>query len=351
MSEEQSERTVYIIGAGFSYGYDPSSYPLMGNFFDDVQTKNTESFHSADLNELGAIFSILFGDLTNIDVEQALAFCELMENGPVYIDEDNKKKIIAGKMEETIKSYLRSRLVHPLSEKNPSYKSWAESINPHDVIITFNYDWLIEALLQKHRKDSLNLVNNLFMEITKQFEEEEEYSKPHKSILLKLHGSLHWYTCSNPGCKNNKSIYIPYDKVIPYITEGSGRENLFGISRCRNCSSSLEQVIIYPEMAKKYVRFPKIGHLWNIAKEALSSAQKIIIIGYSFRIQDLATSFLMCHTLNYPSPQKPELILIDKHYDKVKTRLKYLLPNLKESIENAKSYRNLADYMQNHKSD
>ena len=335
MSED---KTVYIVGAGFSHGYCAEKYPLTGNMFSSNLPEGILSNGEKSMlrDYLG---KFLDGDIREFDIEDALAYCDLVEQGQMKFKRDIDNRLVAMQLSSILKKFLIQRLQMAIKyEASESYMEWIKSVGNNDYIITYNYDLLLESLICGQNSGSIELYENLRKEIMETRSLSEPFRPLEKGYLLKLHGSLNWYVCSNDLCPNHSTIVIrdrEYDEP----------EKQFGF--CRNCSSDLEPVIIYPGISKRYERFPKIGHLWTMAENALFVATKIIIIGYSFRAQDIATSFMMRNSLWFDDPGTKRWIIIDPKHDCIKERLTALLPTRKCEIEKCQSYESVDDFIKN----
>jgi NAD-dependent SIR2 family protein deacetylase len=185
---------------------------------------------------------------------------------------------------------------------------------------------------------------NLKEELAFKYKHISLLSDPVESEILKLHGSLTWFVCTNSYCHNHMQVYSMINEVPKILLEKSLKKFTF-YRNCRNCSSPLEEVIIYPGMIKRYEKFPKIGHLWNLASRVLTRAQRIVIIGYSFRPQDVATTFLVKSSLLSTDNSDLQLIIVDKDSNLIKTRLKKLLPTLESKVDKCTIHKDVAEFM------
>jgi NAD-dependent SIR2 family protein deacetylase len=329
------ERTVYIIGAGFSHGYDGNNFPLMAGFCDKLNKEPISKIEETILQDI-------FNELKRIDIEDAMAYCDLVASGAFIFPRKSAgikihDREFALQLSSSLRKYIGTRLQIDINiPPNSPYLKWIKSIGEADTIITYNYDLLLENLLKEAK---LNLYENLRNEIENTYESSDKSPFFKKEYLLKLHGSINWYTCSNPVCPNHRIIRVSDPANVS--KESQDAQFYF----CRNCSSSLDPVLIYPGMIKQFHEHPKVSHQWYIAHSKLVNAQRIVSIGYSFRQQDIATSFLLRKALNSDSKK---WIIIDPNPENVKKRLSDLLPWRKRKLEACQTFKSIADYMKKH---
>ncbi|MGG2196433.1 SIR2 family protein [Paenibacillus validus] len=129
-------------------------------------------------------------------------------------------------------------------------------------IISLNYDLLLDhAIYRKTQKLPHYGLNK---------------KRPNTGYrLYKLHGSLNWAVC--PFCQQIRTFS---DKVAHKLFETQ--------KRCQSCiSTNLEPVLITPTMLKDY-NIPELPRVWNEAFQALSTATKLVFVGYSLPPADFA---------------------------------------------------------------
>jgi len=158
-------------------------------------------------------------------------------------------------------------------------------------IITFNQDILIEkVLVGLNRKSSLWFPNDGYMRdfnftypSNKKLEMFKTGDKSSSSEikLMKLHGSLNWYTLTTSKDKipstmtNSKQIKCTANMKIPpeftYVSNAGYRKKW-----------STWPVIIPPVYEKGGFITDTISPIWNSAQDLIKSADQIIVYGYSF---------------------------------------------------------------------
>ena len=97
------------------------------------------------------------------------------------------------------------------------------------------------------------------------------------SLVLKLHGSLNWYSCRS--C--DQHVAADMQQIDAAVQSG-----LYPIvAMCRSCSATAQQMIV-PPTAMKMVQHPVLLDIRQQAEQAFSSAKMIVVIGYSFGESD-----------------------------------------------------------------
>jgi hypothetical protein len=136
---------------------------------------------------------------------------------------------------------------------------FAELLRAGDVVITFNWDLLVEEALYDLNKDW-------------------KYSRCDDAIcILKPHGSLDWY--------DSKEVSIKRDLVFP-LNEKFRRIQVFKRFRPPRVSSPAVPVILPPVLNKK-IAYMELQAIWRDAWLALRHAREIYVIGYSLPPEDL----------------------------------------------------------------
>jgi hypothetical protein len=140
---------------------------------------------------------------------------------------------------------------------------FAEVLRPGDVVITFNWDLLVEEALYDLKK-------------------EWKYELRDGVIcILKPHGSLDWY--------DSKEASIAPDLVFP-LNQKFRRILVFKRFRPPRVPNPVVPVILPPVINKKIV-YKELQSIWRGAWLALRHAPEIYVIGYSLPPEDLHARF------------------------------------------------------------
>jgi NAD-dependent SIR2 family protein deacetylase len=100
-----------------------------------------------------------------------------------------------------------------------------------------------------------------------------------KSVYLKLHGSIDWFSCSNSGCRAHGELFVVEDPMKEYF--------------CSDCYEHLYNVLIPPVLNKQLKEFPIIRKIWNTALHEMREAKHLVIWGYSLPPTDFYSSWLL----------------------------------------------------------
>lgn len=368
---------VIILGAGASKSYKDSltkeRMPIASDFFTTFNkleiSKNTWVLIGGILNYLQQFHGIGFEDFRD--------YHEDIENLHSEIEDkliDAFKHSIGGFHDEnslmTCSTYVQliflfSSVINEIQNGpvSVSHINLVKKIKPSDVILTFNWDTLMDRALQHETNwttDNGYLVspNQIYRDkwIPKTASTKDDFP-----LLLKLHGSTNWLTSYmiveegkfkllqeltpeeffiyestiNPyntydgrymGGYNDFSYgYYPPNlpligKKLPdgmLLSRGIIRTpfNPKGISEDKGLVSM--PLIIPPVKEKKYDFFGSLfSQLWNKAEESIRNADKIIIIGYSFPKTDIRTDKLFKDAF-LKRDTMPEIVIINPYPENI----------------------------------
>lgn len=155
-----------------------------------------------------------------------------------------------------------------------------------DTVITFNYDLVLDRAFEQMGIDfgyGLNI-------------DQSDASGPDVTFL-KLHGSINWKTC--PTCEGVK------------ITSAIDSKN--ALSNCSDCGQRLSPLLVPPSWDKASSGIHgarQLASQWRAAAEALTSATRICIIGYSVPETDAFFRYLLTLGLA-ENPRLNILLVID----------------------------------------
>ncbi len=151
-------------------------------------------------------------------------------------------------------------------------------------IVTFNYDLLTEQLLDDLHWRFTYAPCGVAIE----FEDDRRRKRlRHRGThvkLLKLHGSVNWGVCR--GCNTAK-------KGNDFVTAFESPYNPPPRKRRPWCGARLLEPGIIPPISGKAGELRHMDALWRAAREALSRAREIIIVGYSLPATDHEAVSLM----------------------------------------------------------
>ena len=185
-------------------------------------------------------------------------------------------------------------------------------------IISFNYDTVIEtgvetSYLFNNGSNSRVGPQNILRDLPPPANPEHRIDAYDSTFrLLKLHGSLDWWWVPSDasGATLSRSTLSRYDN-LGGIFERLRRQRLPG-----------RAPFIVPPSATKSVYFqnPVTRELWRSAYEALQSADRITMIGYSMSPGDVVMSGLLASAIGERREQ-PIIEVVDLHPEKPRKRL------------------------------
>jgi hypothetical protein len=128
-----------------------------------------------------------------VDFEEFISFLDVehylgLRGGDTWSADGNEGQLIVKRL---IGKIIHERTMQALDALPSCYLQFAESLAPSDIIVTFNYDLLIERSLERvgkpyrlfpHRFSSIGRASNTID------------SSKQEVILLKMHGSVDWFS-------------------------------------------------------------------------------------------------------------------------------------------------------------
>ena len=271
-------------GASFVDGGSGCLPPLDGDFFTQLQRVSNPK-HKGTIDRVLEDVVKLFGH--NFSVTLETMFTTIEHTLRVV----NATKEVAGWRKrdlEVMRTRLKQAIAAVLEESLTAggrdhrecehHKALVTRLAKKDTVVSFNYDCLIDAMLQQHGKGKWNARYGYGLPMPKGKgshitgeqrwtpENAEAPSRSSTARLLKLHGSIHFHAES----QDRFTL-----KERPYT-----RQN-----------GNLRFEIIPPEWNKHFDEgvFQK---LWCLARDNIHKASTIVVIGYSFPLTDLHTSAL-----------------------------------------------------------
>ncbi len=301
-------KTVFILGAGASYSHSNKEFPLINDIFKVAKQLFVTPLMD-DINVLNLNYECVENYINNnfnksiLDSRQKLDIEDILTNLEIDIEKtkSNDLQIIRDSVITIILATffkLTSKSDH--YKKNGEYFLFLNKLKDNDTIITYNWDLLLDNILDREKliikiKDRELYENDIKNTRRKQylrmlmdlsayrdyhnFRINAPYEQYHsEGYYLKLHGSIDWLYCPNEDCGS-------YSKVFPL-------NNIIAEYKCRECSSKMKHLIIPPILNKNYSSFPFIKKLWNIALEEFTSADELVIWGYQLPPTDFYNKWL-----------------------------------------------------------
>lgn len=393
---------VLLMGAGASKAYEQSKskikMPIAKDFFQTYNklevSKKPDVLVGDLINYLKKYHKMKTPDFINYSEDIENIHSEISDKVISYAKE-NKHFFDGNNLDEKILAtraymqvlFLFNSVINEIQNGDISkpHQNIARNLKPDDVILTFNWDTLMDRSLESVTNWK---VDSGYYVTPKAIYNGEWISVNGDSVnsaplLIKLHGSTNWLTsymriedCAwkltqelSPDVfyvyRNTLNPYntfkgrywggyepYSYGYYPPNIPDKGEKEPegyvMVGLSpkidpRIQNNISGSNDlvsmpVIIPPIKQKEYSLFGDLfGKLWKKAEESLVKANNIVIIGYSFPKTDYRTDELFKKAFCQRST-KPKIVIINPEPDQIKQRFMYDYGIDEELIQVEKTY-------------
>lgn len=320
-------RSVYVLGAGFSHNFNRETYPLLREFLcaaKDGFIYQPENKHG----ELAYTISKHFHDPLYRDLEKVLSF---LSASPLYDRSltPEHRSLLYDELVEIIVRLLSeaSRSSSESDQIAATYRQFtARLASTEATIITFNYDLLIERLLEKtsnwqrYYGYGAHIPNAYAAMPTSPhtFESQRWKAEPdvNQSLVtvLKLHGSINWGTPIIAESQSSAIYQLPTSEGVS-IADVAVRTELGS-----PFTQYFKPVIVPPVLDKSmWLRHPTFRVLWNMAMEAIEAAETIIFIGYSLPVTDYMAEFMFRQGINLHSTET-KIVVVDPNASELQER-------------------------------
>jgi hypothetical protein len=312
LPEELIGSVIFLLGAGFTKGYNEEIVPLISDFL-QVSERQGVLKPDHEHKEFVAFVNKYFGDYKEANIETLATFLSL-QLPPVWSFRSEPRDYYYKTLIEIIVRTLSRIYSRPgTDDVKSAYQSFARALMfMRSIVLTFNYDTLLDNLLRETKRWSVISGYGIEMrtplwEYTKDHIRQEllfvsrEMSGSNETVrYLKLHGSLNWGKLLIDPPYGNPSVYVDTfgftSLEINKKGEGPDPIDVFsnsGVGPHQGSGFSVrgEPFIVPPIMSKEELfREPLLLNLWYHAMNHFSTAEDIIVIGYSFPPTDfLAT--------------------------------------------------------------
>lgn len=280
----ERDHIVFILGAGASVD---AGAPLMNNFFDAARRvylsgnlRESEKLAYEELfegiNRLQSVHSKASLDLHNLEVVfNAFEFSRLIgenEDGQGESTSDALKRVIVSVLDRSMQfTHANTRMNSTEDYVNLVASAISRKTNNADIsFITFNYDLGLDLALH-------NVQGHLDYGFGDRLKD---------VVLLKLHGSMNWFTDQNRSLTHvidisdvikcwMKTYQGPFPETRPFPIQPGLVEFIPG-------HAGGEPIpFIVPPTWNKADQYRSITKIWREAAARLSQATTIIVIGYS----------------------------------------------------------------------
>ncbi len=308
-------KAVFFLGAGFS---QPFGYPMMETFLPHADasvrlTDDDRTFLGKLILEARRANSFLESSPTNL--EDILSFSVMGDRLKLTVGEERTRhvqeiirKVYSDPMViKVYKDYWKRFL--PLSE---FFGLRIADVKKDLSIVTTNYDLNIESAAYK-----LNLLVNPGFSIERVKIEGiqiagEMYGES-GIPLYKLHGSVNWYHADTTiGVKVEDRVVYLFDP------EPGGTKSL--PLPCTEGYNPPDTPLIIPPSFLKPDLLEALKTIWSLAAKAISEANVIVFVGYSFPLSDTEMIYFLARAL-MDNPHLRDVYIIDPNADSIIQKL------------------------------
>ncbi len=222
MSEAHPGYRIFVLGAGFSV---PAGLPMAAELFKEIRKRiidheGPDNRFQRSLDEYIQYRKKCDGvTLTedDVDLEEFMSFLDIehflrLEGSDTLSEHGNAAQLF-------VKRFI-GQIIHELTPKTDElpqeYYDFAEGLSVNDIVITLNYDVILERALE-HVGKPYRLFPNRFKSIGESYNYVD--SSKDEVVILKLHGSLDWfsdksYLQSVEASRKQKSSSNPHDPIF-----------------------------------------------------------------------------------------------------------------------------------------
>ncbi len=284
--KETQQRCVYVVGAGFSTGLGyPLTSDLLMRLWDRIAGCDDASFredlerviefhHPGFDRKRFSSFPTVEELLSQMMVNEQLFYSSRQHEGK-FTKEDLAKLQRTFLLKISDWFHEISKEVNPSEPRVPWLKAFRDRVRRENAgIISFNWDLILDELLFERDLDKNSYGFS---------------RKPTEGlVLLKPHGSLNWFE-RNPGrsIKDSK-------KILLFGEDESAHVYAFRKFRAPVSKTGRKYTpLIVPPVYLKNFEKPVFRELLQNCTKLLSTAKKIIFLGYSMSAADLHAQFIM----------------------------------------------------------
>lgn len=284
--------TVYLVGAGFSKAVRPSS-PLNNQLVAELRAKP------------GSALAELPPDIANDDIEIALTRLDLA----IAQGAGGGLLALRARVQSELAVYFQNSVAR---QDDFDTHAWLERfidefVVAGDVVISLNYDCLIEGLLDLRGKWSPNggygkILSRVY---------EHEYGASAVQVL-KPHGSCNFVQAPSFPEDGTRVLGLKFDEHFHPVS-AKHKHHDFGLKKG-------ESHIIAPSYVKKPTL--ELNYLLLDAMAAIKAQTRLVIVGSSLRPEDISLTLLYTHFFHQPGWNDRRLIVVDPHAEAICTRVR-----------------------------
>jgi len=333
-----STKRVFILGAGFSKQAGlPLATELTSLILDNTELRELKELRSwlddfkARLAAVVGVRSDVSGFLPNVEQLFDLATYDeelwRMKQQLCPVGRGHGPDTAWNRAEEirTWLGYMEDQLAHVIWDKQQKadlgpVKRFTEHLRPEDVVITFNYDTLVEAALSSSDRPWNHGLND----------------KGSGGVtVLKMHGSVNWLLAER-GMKCDLSRWMRLFSKRDVNVEQHGAQSPEGeveyvleLWRARDentCKALIEEHRTWGNSLlglaglgryKPLHELPGSAATWFAAFDALKNADKVYVVGFSMSPYDSMTRFHFTAAMRSRSQPPEQVVVLDPNAEEL----------------------------------
>jgi len=169
--------------------------------------------------------------------------------------------------------------------------------HPKTSVVTTNYDGCLDEAFLRGKVHLNTYV-------------EGEANSAEGIDLIKIHGSINWSYC--------ESCHEVREFDLLSLKSGFERDTVSYavVGICKNCGGQRRPLLI-PPIGLKFIMFPNLIRLWNLARERIETADILIVVGFSFSEADSYINKIIERSMSINSRQT--MIVCDPNFKLVPT--------------------------------
>lgn len=358
------QKIAYVLGAGFSFGSNHTApigrhkvhMPLQFSLFEELCR-----FHYRRISRLDRIARAIrqyfspntyratrgrgssrHEDLFGLSVEEVVTFFdEIVTNEKEGFEEIDSAARELQELTVELISHLSTR---GSPGQNQILRRFARRLMQTDVVVTFNWDTILERALSNQNKyrwhPSWGYGRTVRQEFTYSARRPPLIPKKYPR-LLKLHGSINWTAvAAQPGPR--RSITRTWDPAGRYrdvvmMPPKMIKPEVWGRQQPKNLSGG--------SGGNRQISGDFYPRLWAEAEKQLSRCRRLVFVGYSFPPADFAVSNMLrraISTMKVSTGRFPDVDIVDPNSAELATRFKQSF-KIKVPIDN--QYLSLRNYL------
>lgn len=291
------EKLVFVLGAGFTKAFVPSA-PLL---FDDFEIPRLRDRFASFKHAVAILDDALAtGSRNRVDLERLMTRL----TGMPYDSGDARRELtlLESELRKSLVKRIRDAKVAGVDRERSA--AFARFVLKNEAsVVTFNYDDVLDQALRSVHpgttpfstsKDSWHPDGGYGFFCRPSgvcVADSMMYMDRPSSLLLKLHGSINWFSRLGEGTPFGPAALLHHEDWLsqsnfPYELE--------------HIKSHLEPepFIVPPVLVKHELSLhPVLRVIWELAHDKLAGATKVVFIGYSLPVTDLAAQILFRETL------------------------------------------------------